>query len=172
MGATTATGVITKQSSGSFIFKSDEGEELRVLTGRVTQFIPPTYRSALGDEVGVTYTTSPKSDDSFVLIAYQLESIKVNPDNTPPESPLTCTLKMNKNGWLYLHPEGAPKKSPGIVVKIRSDSTFTDGDTSTSYYDFRPVQPGQKMTVSFVQLPRTVGNGYYLKLINADMHKE
>jgi len=88
LNAKKENGVVVQQSRGSFVLRTNAGEEAIYRTGELTQYIPEGYRSLKGDQVQVTYQEMWERSGKIKSAVLQLEAIFVPDENQPLSNPL------------------------------------------------------------------------------------
>jgi len=164
--AQTSSGVVVKQSRGSFILREATGEEILFRTGELTEYIPPDYRSQQGDDVSVTYEEVRERSGRAKLAVLQLESLQVAAANLPLASPLTGTVVgIGKGSYrhavsLLVRPQGAettvqvyiPRNCPVTLDR----GVFFDGTTDPGWSRLT----GSTAEIALERVPIYRGNAY------------
>ncbi len=160
------SGVVTKQSLGSFVLTEDSGTEMTFRTGQLTQYLPGDYRSLAGDRVRVAYQESWERSGRMKLSVLQLEAVEIAPANRPPTAPLGGeVVAAGRGSALYassflLKLPGAEEAVP-IYVSAATKIVADGVDTAAEGFDFGQIV-GKKAQVTVERIPVVRGNGYIL----------
>ncbi len=144
----TITGMITVQSPGSFIIPDAAGKEIRFLTGRKTQYLPPHFRSDAGDTVTVTYRTRNVRGKQVNQVS-NLMLVSPDPDRREISSPVQGDVAEAGVKWFKITVPGHP------------DSFTFEKDPRTQYSPekWRP-ESGDLVTIHFRKIPSRFSNSY------------
>jgi len=153
----TIEGVILHNSPGSFILRSDNGQEAKYNTGRETRFVPADFRSRNGDQVKVTYYMKDLRDQTVAAVS-ELELVAANTGRREPGNPASGTVVE------------IGKKFYQIFVPVINDTVRFDTARGLSYTpsDWKP-SAGQKVKVSYNLVPARWGNYYVYEITSFEL---
>lgn len=137
-GARNVTGVVVKQSRGSFVLRTDAGTEATYRTGEMTQYLPADFRSQEGDRVRVAYREVLERSGRIKLEVLQLEAVVIAEKNRQLPNPIV--------GSVVLIGPGSMKYARLISVR------YAEGAEPLSIFipnEFTAVsREGQEVTIS------------------------
>lgn len=88
------TDVITKQGFGYIIVKDSSGIEIKLNTGRETNYAPADYRCEIGDTITANYYKKVSRDGRSSLLAVKkITLVKADPNRKVLKSPTTGTIE-------------------------------------------------------------------------------
>lgn len=169
-GAVEVTGTIVSQGTKSFILETSNHKKLDFNIGMVTQYLPPDYRSQVGDQVRVAYKSTMSNFGVPKQAVLQLESIQVPDYNQPLKNPILGeVVKYGKGGTshaicVYLMVEN--RKEPIKVFIPDFGAEIYIGNSSQEVRSITPQQWNdmvghQAKVVAERKILRAGGNGYY-----------
>ena len=144
------TGVITKQGFGYIIVKDSSGTEIKLNTGRETNYQPANYRCEVGDKITADYYEKVSRDSlSSLLAVKKITLVKVDPNRKVLQSPATGTIEKAGRKWFQV---SIPAVNKTIKFeRIRGTKTSPDG--------WIP-KDGQKVVIDFEKKPARWGKHY------------
>ena len=144
------TGVITKQGFGSIIVKDSSGIEIKLNTGRETNYEPADYRCEVGDKITANYYKKFSRDGRSSLLAVKkITLIKLDPNRKVLQSPATGTIEKAGRKWFQVSIPAVNKTMK--FERIRGTKTSPDG--------WIP-KDGQKVIIDFEKKPARWGKNY------------
>jgi hypothetical protein len=114
IGAKEDSGLVVKQSHGSFVLKTENGTETIFRTGQMTQYLPAKYRSGQGDSVRVAYHDVLERSGRVKHEVLQLEAITIAEQNRQLPNPIVGTVVATGHGSIDY--------SVRIAVRYRDDA--------------------------------------------------
>lgn len=144
------TGVITKQGFGSIIVKNSSGTEIKLNTGRETNYEPADYRCEIGDTITANYYKKVSRDGlSSLLAVKKITLVKADPNRKVLKSPATGTIEKTGRRCFQV---SIPAVNKTIrFERIRGTKTSPDG--------WIP-RDGQKVVIDFEKKPARWGRNY------------
>ena len=144
------TGVITKQGFGSIIVKDSSGIEIKLNTGRETNYEPADYRCEIGDTITANYYKKVSRDGlSSLLAVKKITLVKADPNRKVLKSPATGTIEKAGRRCFQV---SIPAVNKTIrFERIRGTKTSPDG--------WIP-RDGQKVVIDFEKKPARWGRNY------------
>jgi len=159
------SGVITKQSRGSFMLKEASGEERRFETMRATSFVPAQYRTQEGDKVEVVYQELWKDTSGPGFRVMQVKSIEAAPDNEIFKNPL--------KGEIVSMAGGSAQYVTSVILKLSDKNVGVQVYLPRSMISFgkdkKRIFPneiawdlavGKKAKIQAHKAPMNIGNSY------------
>ncbi|MBA7615297.1 hypothetical protein ES703_22575 [subsurface metagenome] len=144
------TGVITKQGFGSIIVKDSSGTEIKLNTGRETNYEPADYRCEMGDTITANYYKKVSRDGlSSLLAVKKITLVKADPNRKVLKSPATGTIEKAGRKWFQVSIPAVNKTMK--FERIRGTKTSPDG--------WIP-KDGQKVVIDFEKKPARWGKNY------------
>ena len=144
------TGVITKQGFGSIIVKDSSGIEIKLNTGRETNYQPADYRCEMGDTITANYYKKVSRDGlSSLLAVKKITLVKADPNRKVLKSPATGTIEKAGRKWFQVSIPAVNKTMK--FERIRGTKTSPDG--------WIP-KDGQKVVIDFEKKPARWGKNY------------
>ncbi|PXF58510.1 MAG: hypothetical protein C4B58_06530 [Deltaproteobacteria bacterium] len=144
------TGVITKQGFGYIIVKDSSGIEIKLNTGRETNYEPADYRCEIGDTITANYYKKVSRDGRSSLLAVKkITLVKADPNRKILKSPATGTIE--KTGRKCFRVSIPAVNKTMKFERIRGTKTSPDG--------WIP-RDGQKVVIDFEKKPARWGKSY------------
>ncbi|MEA1990581.1 MAG: hypothetical protein U9N58_00065 [Thermodesulfobacteriota bacterium] len=144
------TGVITKQGFGYIIVKDSSGIEIKLNTGRETNYAPADYRCEIGDTITANYYKKVSRDGRSSLLAVKkITLVKADPNRKVLKSPTTGTIE--KTGRRCFRVSIPAVNKTIKFERIRGTKTSPDG--------WIP-KDGQKVVIDFEKKPARWGKSY------------
>ena len=144
------TGVITQQGFGHIIVKDSSGIEIKLNTGRETNYQPSNYRCEVGDKITADYYEKASRDGlSSLLAVKKITLVKVDPNRKVLQSPATGTIEKAGRKWFQVSIPAVNKTMK--FERIRG--------TKTSPRGWVPAD-GQKVVIDFEKKPARWGKSY------------
>jgi hypothetical protein len=144
------TGVITQQGFGHIIVKDSSGIEIKLNTGRETNYQPADYRCEVGDKITADYYEKVSRDGlSSLLAVKKITLVKVDPNRKVLQSPATGTIKKAGRKWFQV-------SIPAVNKTIKFERIR---GTKTSPSGWVPAD-GQKVVIDFEKKPARWGKNY------------
>jgi hypothetical protein len=144
------TGVITQQGFGSIIVKDSSGTEIKLNTGRETNYEPADYRCEVGDTITADYYEKLSRDRlSSLLAVKKITLVKVDPNRKVLQSPATGTIEKAGRKWFQV-------SIPAVNKTIKFERIR---GTKTSPSGWIP-KDGQKVVIDFEKKPARWGKNY------------
>jgi hypothetical protein len=144
------TGVITQQGFGHIIVKDSSGIEIKLNTGRETNYQPADYRCEVGDKITADYYEKVSRDGlSSLLAVKKITLVKVDPNRKVLQSPATGTIKKAGRKWFQV-------SIPAVNKTIKFERIR---GTKTSPGGWIP-KDGQKVVIDFEKRPARWGKSY------------
>ena len=144
------TGVITKQGFGYIIVKDSSGIEIKLNTGRETNYEPADYRCEMGDTITANYYKKVSRDGRSSLLAVKkITLVKADPNRKVLQSPATGTIEKAGRKWFQVSIPAVNKTMK--FERIRGTKISPDG--------WIP-RDGQKVVIDFEKKPARWGKNY------------
>ena len=144
------TGVITQQGFGYIIVKNSSGAEIKLNTGRETNYEPADYRCEVGDTITADYYEKVSRDSlSSLLAVKKITLVKVDPNRKVLQSPATGTIEKAGRKWFLV-------SIPAVNKTIKFERIR---GTETSPSGWIP-RDGQKVVIDFEKKPARWGKNY------------
>jgi hypothetical protein len=144
------TGVIIQQGFGYIIVKDSSGTEIKLNTGRETNYQPADYRCEVGDKITADYYEKASRDGlSSLLAVKKITLVKVDPNRKVLQSPATGMIEKAGRKWFQV-------SIPAVNQTIKFERIR---GTKTSPGGWIP-KDGQKVVIDFEKRPARWGKSY------------
>lgn len=173
-GAKEVSGVVVKQSRGSFVLRTDDGREATYRTGEMTQYLPVEFRSQEADRVRVAYRDVLERSGRTKFEVLQLEALEIAERNRQLPNPIVGPIVLLGPGSMKYsrliavrYAEGAEPLS--IFIPIDFAATFEGGKQVT--IDDWDKLVGREVAVTAERVPILRGNAMHYVAKRLDLHK-